>query len=101
MQLLVGHQSVKRSFQFANVGLDATRDVGNDLIRNSIAQKIGLYTEDGHSCFQIRWLNIGDQTPFKAGAQAFFQAHNCLWWPVTTDDDLLAHLIQAIERMEE
>src|SRR5581483_4501195 len=101
MQLLIGHQAVEAALQFANVVLYASRDVGDDIVGYMIMQQVGLDAQNRHTRLQIRWLDIRDQAPLEAGTQTLLQAHNSLGGSITTDHNLLAHLIEAIKSMEE
>ena len=64
-------------------------------------QNIGFDAQNRHAGFQVGRLNIGDQAPLKTGAQAFFQANNGFGRTITTDHNLLAHFVEAIEGVEE
>ena len=49
----------------------------------------------------VLWrLDIGQQSPLKARAQAILQTVNGLGWPVTGDDNLLIGIVEGIEGME-
>src|SRR6266699_790112 len=71
VQLLIGHEAVQAAFQFTYVRL------------------------------QVRWLDVGNQSPLETGTQSLFQTDNRLGRAITTDHDLLAHLVQTIEGVEE
>src|SRR5690348_6547653 len=50
----------------------------------------------------ILWrLNIGEQSPFKTGAQTVLQTVNGLRWAITGDDDLFIGIVEAVERVKE
>ena len=57
--------------------------------------------KDRRSRFQIRHLNIRDKTPFKARGKPLLQRLDLLRRTVRADDDLLARVVQRIERVEE
>ena len=60
-----------------------------------------LLSEDRNTSLKIRHLNIGEQTPLKPGTHAILEATKLLWRHITRDDNLLAVIVQSIERMEE
>ena len=63
--------------------------------------KLRLFLENRDAGFQIGLGDIGNQSPFKAGAQPLFQCRDVLWRLIGGNDDLLARLIERIEGVEE
>ena len=51
--------------------------------------------------FQIGRLNVGDQSPLEAIAQAIFNLRQLFRRPVAGDDNLLHAFVQRVEGMEE
>ncbi len=64
-------------------------------------EQLGLALHDGNAGLEIRRLDIGGQTPFKAGAQALFQTFDLLGGAIGSNDDLLVGIVQGVERVEE
>src|SRR5579862_4239352 len=58
---------------------------------------LGLFVQDGDLGFQVRRLNISDQTPLKPGAQPLFDRINVLGQAVRRNHDLLVLFVQSIE----
>ena len=62
---------------------------------------LGLLLQDGDLGLEIRWLNVGDQAPLEARAQAVFEVGELFGRTVAGDDDLLHALVQRVEGVEE
>ena len=60
-----------------------------------------LLLQDGDLGFEIGRLNVGDQSPLEAAAQAVFDLGQLLGRAVGGDDDLLHALVQRVEGVEE
>ncbi len=60
-----------------------------------------LLLQNCHLGFKIGRLNIGDQSPLKARAQAIFDLGQLLGRTITGDDDLTVGVMQRIEGVEE
>jgi hypothetical protein len=56
--------------------------------------------ENGQFGFQIRRLDIGNQSPLEAAVQAFLQSRDLLGGSVAGNDDLLLSVIERVESME-
>ena len=74
----VGHQANQRSFKLADVRFDRAGDEFGHVVGNVDALIVRLLLQNGDFRFQIRHLDIGDQAPFEAGTQAFFDRGNFL-----------------------
>src|SRR5438046_2076636 len=57
--------------------------------------------EDREAGLEVGRLDVSDEAPFEAGAQAVLEGRNLLGRPVGGDDDLLVDLVQRIEGVEE
>jgi hypothetical protein len=60
-----------------------------------------LALQDGDLGLEIGWLNVGDESPLEARAQAVFDVAELLGRTVAGDDDLLLLLVQRVEGVEE
>ena len=60
-----------------------------------------LLLQDGNFSLQVGRLDVGDQSPLEAAAQAVFEFRQLLRRPVAGDHDLLHRLVQRIEGVEE
>ena len=60
-----------------------------------------LFLQNGHFCFNIRDLNIGNQPPFKSGSEALFEIWDILWKFIAGDDNLFPGLMKRFEGMKE
>ncbi len=56
--------------------------------------------ENGQAHFDVRRLQVGDQTPFKPRDEAVFQPLNFAGRTVAGEDDLFVRLVQRVERVE-
>ena len=50
---------------------------------------------------KVGWADVGDESRFKALAQAFLDRHELAWQAVAGEHELAACLVQGIERVEE
>ena len=64
------------------------------------AHDLRLFLQDGEAHFDVRRLQIRDQTPFKARDEAVFQPLNFAGRTVAGEHDLLVRLVQRVERVE-
>ena len=62
---------------------------------------LGLLLQDGDLGFEVGWLDVGDEAPLEAGAEAVFEVGELFGGPVGGDDDLLHALVQRVEGVEE
>ena len=60
-----------------------------------------LLAEDGDPRLQVRWLDVGDQTPAETTAQPRLQVLQELRRPVGGHHDLLLGVVQGVEGVEE
>ena len=89
------------AFDFTYVGGDVGCQQGDDIGRQGDIIRCCLGTQDGHTCFQVRCLDISCQSLVKTGTQAVFQRFNFAGGTVTGDDDLFIGILQCIKCMEE
>src|SRR6185312_2030731 len=100
-QRRVRHQPNERAFQLTDVGANVGGDVQSHVGREGDFFLVSLLLKDGDLSFQVWRLNVGDQSPFKAAAQAVFDFRQFLGRAVAGYDDLLHGLMQGVESMEE
>src|SRR5271168_2731003 len=96
----VGHQADERAFELADIGFDGAGDVLGDFIGELHAFAFGFFLQNGDFGFEIGQLNIGDQAPFEARAQALFDGGNFLGRAIGRDDDLLLLIVERIKSVE-
>src|SRR5271155_498997 len=96
----VGHQADERAFELANIGFDGAGDVLGYFVGELDAFAFGFFLQNGDFGFEIGQLNIGDQAPFEARAQALFDGGNFLGRAIGRDDDLLLLIVERIESVE-
>src|SRR5207249_3827301 len=96
-----GDHPRERAFELADVRLDPARDEIRDVVAEADALERGLFLEDGHARLEVRRLDVGDQSPLESRAQTLLDLGNVLRRRVARDDDLLARLVQVVERVEE
>ena len=94
-------QAGQRAFELADVGADVGRDEERDVGGQRALLALGLLLQDGDLGFEIGRLNVGDQAPLEARAQAVFEIGEFLGRAVGGDDDLLDALVQRVEGVEE
>ena len=69
--------------------------------RDRRALLLGLRAEDGDPRLEVRGREVRDEAPFEAGAEPLLQRQDGLRRPVGGQDDLLAVLVDRVERVEE
>ena len=80
----VGDESNQRSFEFANIGLDAASDVERHVVWQRYCLRFGPSLENSHFCLEIRRLNICDQSPFETRAQPLLERGNLVRRAIAT-----------------
>ena len=96
----VGSHADERAFEPADVGADAVGQEIHDVLRQRDAHELRLLLENGQAHFDVRRLQIGDQTPFEAGNETVFEILNFAGRAVAGEHDLLVRLVQRVERVE-
>ena len=81
----------------ANVGGNEKRDIRGQ--QDVLA--LGLFLQNSYLGLQVGRLNIGDQSPFEATAQAVLDLWQLLRRTIRSDDNLPHALVERIERMKE
>ena len=62
---------------------------------------LGLGPQDGDARLEVRRGQVRDEAPLEAAAQPLLEGQDRLRRPVGGQDDLLAVLVDRVERMEE
>ena len=63
-------------------------------------QKLCFSLDNGDTGFKVRRLDIGQQSPLKAGTKPVFQGFNLFWGPVRGQNNLLFCLVKGIKGVE-
>src|SRR5579862_2783081 len=56
--------------------------------------------QNGNFRLEIGWLDVGDQAPFEAAAQAIFEFRQLFRRAIAGDHDLLHRFVQSVEGVE-
>jgi hypothetical protein len=96
-----GSDADESAFKAANIGSDTIGQEIDDVVRQLDAHELRLFVENGEAHFDIRRLQIGDQTPFEAGNEAMFEILDLAGRTVAGQDDLLMALVQGVEGVKE
>ncbi len=89
------------AFELADVGADVGGDEEGDVGGENGVFELCLLLKDGDLGLEVRRLDVGDEAPLEAGAEAVFEVRQLLRRPVRRDDDLLHRLVERIEGVEE
>ena len=92
---------MRAPFELTDVADDFARDELDDVRPDRGGLVLRLRAQDGDPGLQVRGGEIGDQPPLEATPQALLEGHDLLWGPVARQDDLLAVLVDRVERVEE
>ena len=97
-----GDNARERAFELADVRGDAAGDEGEDLRVGDVDRvRLHLLAQDGDARLQVGRLDVGDQPPLEAAAQARLERRDRAGRPVGRDHDLPARLVEAVEGVEE
>jgi hypothetical protein len=91
----------ERALELADVGLDLVRDEEGEVVGEREAVELGLLLQDGDAGFEVRRLDVGDEAPFEARAEALLDLGNLFRRAVARDDDLPVRLVEVVERVKE
>src|SRR3984885_13778668 len=97
----VGHQADERAFELANIRFDGAGNILGDFIGNLDAFALRFFLQNGDFRFEVGQLNIGDQAPLEARAQALFDGGDFLGRAIGRDNDLFLLIVERIERVKE
>ena len=79
--------------------LRAMNSMTSEVIGTAALLRLG--PKDGDPRLEVRRGQVGDETPLEPAAQAFLERQDGLRRPIGAQDDLLAVLMDGVERMEE
>ncbi len=69
----IGYDTGQRAFQLTDIVVDTACDVDHHIIRYVEVLQKRFFLQDGNTRFEVRSLDIGDESPFEAGTQAVLQ----------------------------
>ena len=101
LQHIVGVQFFDRALQLADVLLEVVGDVLRHIVGQVQIQQLRFALDDGDAGLKIGRLDVGGQTPLKAGAQTLLQTLDFLGGAVGRDNDLPPVVVQGVEGVEE
>ena len=96
-----GDEPDQRALQLTNVGAHVAGDEQRNLGGKVGLLGLGFFLKDGDLGLEIGRLNVCDQAPLEARAQAVFEVCQLLGRAVAGDHDLLHALVQRVEGVEE
>ena len=99
-QARIGHHARQTALELTNVALHMIRDEREHRIVNVDIVLPRAVAQDRDARFDVRRLNIGNQSPLEARAEALLQLGDLLGRPVGADDDLLVRIVQRVEGVE-
>src|SRR5713226_9529896 len=96
-----GDHTGQGALDLADVRLDPARDQIGDVVGQADSLRLRFLLENGYPRLEVGGLDIGDQAPLEAGAQALLELGNLLRRGIRGDHDLLPRLVEIVEGMEE
>src|SRR3990172_2601096 len=96
-----GDHAREGALKLADVGLDAAGDQVGHIVREAHALDAGLLFQNGHPRLEVGGLDVGDEPPLEARAEALLDLWDLLGRAVAGDDDLLARVVEVVEGVEE
>ena len=97
----VGDDPVERALELADVADDLARDELDDVRGDRDRALLGLGPQDRDAGLEVRRGQVGDEAPLEAAAQPLLEGQDRLGRPVGRQHDLLAVLVDRVERVEE
>ena len=97
----VGDDPVQRALELPDVADDLAGDELDDVRRDRDGALLGLRAEDRDPGLKVRGREVGDQAPLEPASEALLEAEDPLGRPIRAEHDLLAVLVDRVERMEE
>ena len=101
MERGLGRQANERPLELADVAADHLGDEQADLVGELDVLELRLLAHDGHPRLELGRLDVGDEAPLEARHEPLLHLVELLGVLVAGDDDLLARLVQGVERVEE
>ncbi len=96
-----GDDADEGAFELADVGADVGGDEERDVGGDDGVLGFSLALQDGDLGFEIGWLDVGDEAPLEARAEAVFDVAEFLGGAVGGEDDLLGVAVKGVEGVEE
>src|SRR5262245_28770536 len=96
-----GLQPHKSAFKLPDMGLDFARNVERNVVGKFEVLELSLLLEDCNFGFQIRRLNVGDQTRPKARLQTLLNVRNLVRQTIAGKHDLLLGVVKVVESVKE
>ncbi len=93
--------AIEQTFELTDVRAHLAGDEQGDVVRQIGALDLGLAPQDGHLGLEIGRLDVGDQPPFEAAAQAFLERRDVARRGVRRENDLLLARVERVEGVEE
>src|SRR5579875_253162 len=100
VQCGIGDDTVERPLQLAHAFALWSGNIFDHRGWDAEAQRLCFGAQDRQPVLVFRRLDIGQQTPLEAGAQAVLQAVDGFWRAITGHHDLLVGIVQRVEGME-
>ena len=97
----VGDDTVESALELADVADHLACDELDDVRGDRHRPLLGLCPEDRDSRLQVRRGQVGNEAPFEPAAEPLLEGEDGLWRPIRAQHDLLAVLVDRVERMEE
>ena len=92
---------VERALELADVADDLARDELDHVGRDRDRALLGLGAQDRDARLEVRCGQVRDEAPLEAGAEALLEGQDGLRRPIGAQHDLLAVLVDGVERVEE
>ena len=89
------------TFQLPNIGRETSGDVLNEIPGQGHPLLFRFLLKDGHPCFQIRCLYVGNQPHGKSGDQTLLKPGDLTGRPIAGNHDLTACFMERVEGVEE
>ena len=96
-----GGDADERPLELADVRRHLRGDELECLRRHLDLVALGLVAQDRQARLEVGRLDVGDEAPLEAAAQALLERRDGVGHAVARDDDLLVRPVQRVERVEE
>lgn len=97
----VGNDPVEGALEVAHIMAVALGQEVDNRIGHRELVVAGFRLEDGEAGFLVGGLDVGDEAPFQAGAEAVFEGGDLTGEAVSADDDLAGGSMEFVEGVEE
>jgi hypothetical protein len=96
-----GDDADEGAFELAHIGADVRGDEEGDVGGDGGAFGLCFALEDGDFGFEVGGLDVGDETPLEAAAEAVLEVLELLGGAIAGDYDLFHGLVEGVEGVEE